>query len=141
MKYFITGGCGFIGTNIALSFKKNLFKEILILDNLTKPSSRENLKILKKNKISFLKIDIAKSKKKIENLIKKHKPKVIIHLAGQVAMSTSLKYPDQDFRGNVLSTINLLESVRKFSTKSKFIFSSTNKVYGDFTNYKYIERK
>ena len=141
MKYFITGGCGFIGTNLALSLGKKNFKKILILDNLSKITANKNLSILKKEKISFIKIDIGKSKQKIEKLIKQHKPRVIFHLAGQVAMSTSLKKPDFDFQGNVLSTINLLESIRKFSKKTILIFSSTNKVYGDLKNFNYIEKK
>ena len=141
MKYFITGGCGFIGTNLALSLGKKNYKKILILDNLSKITANKNLSILKKENISFIKIDIGKSKQKIEKLIKQYKPKVIFHLAGQVAMSTSLKKPDFDFQGNVLSTINLLESIRKFSKKTILIFSSTNKVYGDLKNFNYIEKK
>tara|TARA_B100000787_G_C16196103_1_gene300951 strand:+ start:2679 stop:3716 length:1038 start_codon:yes stop_codon:yes gene_type:complete len=141
MKYFITGGCGFIGTNLALSFNKKNYKDLLILDNLSKPTANKNLSILKKNKISFTKIDIGKSKNKIEELIKKHKPKVIFHLAGQVAMSTSIKKPDYDFQGNVLSTINILEGIRKFSKKTILIFSSTNKVYGDLSNFNYVEKR
>ena len=141
MKYFVTGGCGFIGTNLALSFDKKNYKNILVLDNLSKPTANKNLSILKQNNISFSKIDIAKSQKKIENLIKKFKPKVIFHLAGQVAMSTSLKDPYLDFQGNVQSTINLLEAIRKFSNKTILIFASTNKVYGDLENFNYLENK
>ncbi len=141
MKYFITGGCGFIGTNLALSFNKKSYKDLLVIDNLSKPTANKNLSILKKNEISFTKIDIAKSKNKVENLIKKHKPKVIFHLAGQVAMSTSIKKPYLDFQGNVQSTVNLLEGIRKFSEKTILIFASTNKVYGDLENFDYIEKK
>jgi CDP-paratose 2-epimerase len=141
MKYFVTGGCGFIGTNLALSFDKKDYKNILVLDNLSKPTANKNLSILKKNNISFTKIDIAKSQKKIENIIKKFKPKVIFHLAGQVAMSTSLKNPYLDFQGNIQSTINLLEGIRKFSNKTILIFASTNKVYGDLENFNYLANK
>ena len=140
MKYFITGGCGFIGTNLALSLGKKNFKKILILDNLSKITANKNLSILKKEKISFIKIDIGKSKQKIEKLIKQHKPRVIFHLAGQVAMSTSLKRPDFDFQGNVLSTINLLESIRKFSKKTILIFSSTNILIALSKKFNYIEK-
>ena len=48
MKYFITGGCGFIGTNLALSFNKKKYKDLLILDNLSKLTAKNNLNILKK---------------------------------------------------------------------------------------------
>ena len=141
MKYFITGGCGFIGTNIALSFNKRNYKDLLIIDNLSKPTAKKNLLLLKKNKISFKKIDIAKSKLKIEQLIKKYKPKAIFHLAGQVAMSLSIQNPYDDFNGNVSSTLNILEALRKYSKKTILIYSSTNKVYGDLENYKYSENK
>ena len=135
MKYFVTGGCGFIGTNLALSFSKKRQKDVLILDNLSKTTAKKNLNILKKNKISFTKIDIAKSRNKIESLVKKFKPKVIFHLAGQVAMSTSIKKPYLDFQGNIQSTINLLEAIRKFSDPSKFNHIST----GGGASLKYLQ--
>ena len=141
MKYIITGGCGFVGINLALSFSKNVYKDILVIDNLSKKTAVKNLSLLKKAKISFKKIDIAKSPKKIEKLIKKTKPKVIFHLAGQVAMSTSIKDPYLDFNGNVKSTINILETIRKYSKKTSLIFASSNKVYGDLNNYSYKETK
>ena len=61
MKYIITGGCGFVGINLALSFSKNVYKDILVIDNLSKKTAVKNLSLLKKAKISFKKIDIAKS--------------------------------------------------------------------------------
>ena len=141
MKYLITGGCGFVGINLALSFSKDVYKDILVIDNLSKKTAIKNLDLLKKAKINFKKIDIAKSQKKIENLIKKTKPKVIFHLAGQVAMSTSISDPYLDFSGNVKSTINILESIRKHSKKTSLIYASSNKVYGDLNNYLYKETK
>ncbi len=141
MKYFITGGCGFVGTNLALSFSKNLHKDILVIDNLSKKTSNKNLKLLKKTNINFKKIDIAISKNKVCNLIKRFKPKVIFHLAGQVAMSTSIQDPYFDFNGNVKSTINLLEAIRLYSKKTSLIYASSNKVYGDLNNFKYRETK
>ena len=141
MKYIITGGCGFVGINLALSFSKKVYKDILVVDNLSKKTAVKNLNLLQKAKISFKKIDIGKSPKKIENLIKKTKPKVIFHLAGQVAMSTSIKDPHLDFNGNVKSTINILEAIRKYSNKTSLIFASSNKVYGDLNNFLYKETK
>lgn len=64
MKYFITGGCGFVGINLALSFSKKIQKEITVIDNLSKKTSLKNLNLLKKTKINFVNIDIAVSKKK-----------------------------------------------------------------------------
>ena len=141
MKYIITGGCGFVGINLALSFSKQTYKDILVIDNLSKKTAIKNLSLLKKAKISFKKIDIAKSPNTIQNLIKKTKPKVIFHLAGQVAMSTSIRDPYLDFNGNVKSTINILEGIRKHSKKTSLIFASSNKVYGDLSNFSYKETK
>ncbi len=141
MKYFITGGCGFVGINLALSFSKKNQKDILVIDNLSKKTSVKNLDLLKKTKINFVNIDLAKSKKKINNLIKKFKPRVIFHLAGQVAMSTSIKDPYLDFNGNVKSTINILEAIRLYSKKTSLIFASSNKVYGDLDHISYKEKK
>ena len=141
MKYIITGGCGFVGINLALSFSKQIYKDILVVDNLSKKTAIKNLNLLKKAKISFKKIDIAKSPNTIQTLIKKTKPKVIFHLAGQVAMSTSIRDPYLDFNGNVKSTINILEGIRKHSKKTSLIFASSNKVYGDLSNFSYKETK
>lgn len=141
MKYFITGGCGFVGINLALSFSKKIQKEITVIDNLSKKTSLKNLNLLKKTKINFVNIDIAVSKKKINNLIKKFKPRAIFHLAGQVAMSTSIKDPYLDFNGNVKSTINILEAIRLYSKKTSLIFASSNKVYGDLNHISFKETK
>ena len=64
MKYFITGGCGFVGINLALSFSTKIQKDLLVIDNLSKKTSVKNLNLLKKTKINFS-IDLAKSKKLI----------------------------------------------------------------------------
>ena len=117
------------------------YKDLIVLDNLSKPSAKKNLLFLKKKKILFKKIDIAKSKLEVEKLIRKYKPKAIFHLAGQVAMSSSIHNPINDFHGNVTSTLNILEAIRKFSNRTILIYSSTNKVYGDLENYKYTEKK
>ena len=66
-------------------------------------------------------------------------PDVIFHFAGQVAMTTSIENPYMDFEVNVKGTINVLESVRKYSPKSIVCFSSTNKVYGDLEYLEYDE--
>jgi len=77
----------------------------------------------------------------IERAIKKIKPDVIFHLAGQVAMTTSLANPRKDFEINVIGSLNLLESVRKYSPDTIVMYSSTNKVYGDLENFKYLENE
>jgi CDP-paratose 2-epimerase len=134
MYFLITGGCGFVGTNLALNLLKRR-KKIIIVDNFSKPQSFLNYKFLKNKNIIFFKKNIL-DKKFIFKIIKKYKPNTIFHLAGQVAMSKSLIHPLKDFYDNVVGTVFLLEAVRLFSRKTKIIYASSNKVYGDLINFK-----
>lgn len=141
MKILITGGCGFSGSNIAYQILQNNRDDLFILDNLYRDGSLKNLKWLKENgKFSFIKEDIRFSNQ-IQKVIKKIKPDVIFHLAGQVAMTTSIENPRLDFETNALGTFNMLEGVRKYCPESIFIYSSTNKVYGSLDNLEYKELK
>jgi CDP-paratose 2-epimerase len=140
MKYLITGGCGFLGSNLALEvFSKGV--ELCILDNLYRESSYKNFERLNhKGKFKFIHADI-RNQNDVENTIKSVKPDAIFHLAGQVAMTTSLENPRMDFEVNTLGSLNVLESVRKYSPDSIIIYSSTNKVYGDLNYLKYQEKE
>lgn len=140
MKYLITGGCGFLGSNLALEV---LLKgeELYIFDNLYRENSYKNLEWLKnKGNFKFIHADI-RNLNDVENAIKSIKPDVIFHLAGQVAMTTSLENPRMDFEINTLGSLNMLESVKKYSLDSIIIYSSTNKVYGDLNYLKYQEKE
>mgnify|MGYP001170330583 CR=1 FL=1 len=131
MKYLITGGCGFAGSNLAAEvINKN--EQLFIIDNFYRKGSKSNFNWLKNlGDFTFFEIDIRKSND-IETIIEKIQPDVIFHMCGQVAMTTSIKDPKLDFEINVLGTFNLLEAVRKYSPESIILYSSTNKVYGDF---------
>jgi len=134
MKVLITGGCGFLGTNLASFFLGNK-DQVFIIDALFRKGSSENLDWLKENinskNLNFFKIDIANNKK-VESIFRKYGPfDYVCHVAGQVAMTDSLKHPRRDMRTNIIGTFNILECVRKFSTNSLVAYSSTNKVYGD----------
>jgi len=129
----ITGGAGFIGINSARFFLKKNFK-VFIFDNFSRKGNYQNIKFIKKEKIKkknlkVIKIDII-NKKKIFFYIKKIKPDIILHLAGQVAVTTSVINPQLDFNSNLLGTFNILEACRNFSKETFLIYSSTNKVYG-----------
>ena len=138
MKYLITGGCGFLGSNIASALIKE-GHNLVIFDNLSRFGSYQNLLWLKKQgAFDFIHGDI-RNINDVELLIKEKKPDIIYHLAGQVAMTTSIINPRLDFEVNVCGSFNLLNSVRLFSPNSTIIYSSTNKVYGDLLQYKYIE--
>jgi CDP-paratose 2-epimerase len=131
MKYLITGGCGFAGSNLAAEvINKN--EQLFIIDNFYRKGSKSNFNWLKNlGDFTFFEIDIRNSND-IEPIIEKIQPDVIFHMCGQVAMTTSIKDPKLDFEINVLGTFNLLEAVRKYSPESIILYSSTNKVYGDF---------
>jgi CDP-paratose 2-epimerase len=131
MKYLITGGCGFIGSNLAAEVLKR-GEELFILDNLFRYGSADNLKWLaQKGDFKYYPYDI-RNINDVETVIKEVKPDYIFHLAGQVAMTTSISNPRLDFETNAIGTFNLLDSVRKYSPNSVILYSSTNKVYGDF---------
>ncbi len=138
MKYLITGGCGFLGSNLA---NEVLLRgdELFVFDNLSRTGSELNLAWLKSNGLlNFIHGDI-RNYQDVNRVICQTKPDVIFHLAGQVAMTTSLENPFRDFEINTLGSLNLLEAVRAHSPDATIIYSSTNKVYGDLENLSYIE--
>ena len=131
MRYFITGGCGFLGSNLASEVLKR-GDELFIFDNLYRTGTDLNLSWLKeRGDFKFYKGDI-RCYNDVEFAIRDAKPDVIFHLAGQVAMTTSLENPRFDFEVNVLGGNNVLECVRKYVPDAIVTYSSTNKVYGDF---------
>lgn len=139
MRYLITGGCGFVGSNLAAEVLKRR-EELFIFDNLFRFGSSQNLTWLKEQgEFKYYPFDI-RNYNDIETVVKAVKPDIIFHLAGQVAMSTSLQNPRLDFEINTLGTHNLLEVVRKYSPKSMILYSSTNKVYGDLEYLTYEEK-
>jgi CDP-paratose 2-epimerase len=139
MKILITGGCGFLGSNIASKILSDSTSDLFLIDDLSRFGSELNLKWLKSiGNVNFQNISVS-DQTAIENVIKKIQPNFIFHLAGQVAMTTSIENPRRDFEINALGTLNVLESVRKFSKDTTIIYSSTNKVYGDFSNYSISE--
>lgn len=138
MRYLITGGCGFVGSNLAYEVL-NRNEDLLVLDNLYKRYSEKNLEWLEeKGDFLFFHSDI-RNQNDVEHIISEYKPNVIFHLAGQVAMTTSLGNPRLDFEVNTLGTYNVLEAVRKYSPESIILYSSTNKVYGDLEYLEYEE--
>jgi CDP-paratose 2-epimerase len=131
MKYLITGGCGFIGSNLAAEVLKR-GDELFVFDNLFRFGSSENLQWLRKQgEFKYYPYDI-RNNNDVETVIKEVKPDYIFHLSGQVAMTTSIANPRLDFEINAMGTYNLLDAVRKYSPHSVVLYSSTNKVYGDF---------
>lgn len=138
MKYLITGGCGFIGSNLAAEVLKR-GGELYVFDNLFRFGSSQNLEWLKKQgHFTYYPYDI-RNNNDIETVIKDVKPDYVFHLAGQVAMTTSISNPRLDFEINAMGTFNLLDAIRKYSPETVILYSSTNKVYGDFSDLTFEE--
>ena len=141
-KVLITGSSGLVGSSAVDFFYKKKFK-IFALDNdlrgqiFGKSASTNKIKEHQKEKYSnivFLKQNIANINE-IKKTFENNKFDLIIHTAGQPSHDWSGKNPLQDFNVNAVGTLNLLELTRKNSPKATFIFTSTNKVYGDSPNY------
>ncbi len=138
MKLLITGGCGFLGSNLAVHALK-CGDELVVFDNLYRQGSMANLVWLQQQgKFRFEHGDI-RNQNDISRLVQEVKPDAIFHLAGQVAMTTSIANPRMDFEVNAMGTFNLLEAVRLYSPNTTVIYSSTNKVYGDLEQFTYKE--
>jgi CDP-paratose 2-epimerase len=138
MRYLITGGCGFLGSNLASAIL-NQKDELIVFDSLYRFGSYQNLEWLKtQGDFIFIHGDI-RNANDVERVIRNYKPDIIYHLAGQVAMTTSIENPRMDFEVNAIGTFNLLDAVRIHSPESIIIYSSTNKVYGDLNQFTYKE--
>lgn len=135
----ITGGAGFIGVNSARYFADKGW-EVTVLDNLSRRGTEDNLRWLQdKSPIKFERADI-RDADAMERIVGKVKPDALLHLAAQVAVTTSVTNPREDFEINALGTFNMLEAVRKQSPDSFFINASTNKVYGKMHEVGVVER-
>ena len=144
-KALVTGGAGFIGCNMS----KRLISEgwgVTIYDNLSRPGTASNLAWLKKHgTFKFVKGDLRQAAR-LEAAVKAAgKLDAVFHYAGQVAVTTSVVNPREDFEINALGTFNVLEALRKHLPKSlkgrpALFYSSTNKVYGGMEDIKVVER-
>ena len=122
MKILITGGCGFVGANLAIYLKKKNFK-ISSLDNIARLGSQYNLGLLKINKIKNYKIDISNYNK----LAKLPKFDLIIDCCAEAAVEISKKNIDKVVNTNLIGTVNILKKCK--NDKAKIIFISSSRVY------------
>lgn len=138
MKLLITGGCGFLGSNLA-AHAIHRGDDLVVFDSLYRAGSLENLRWLKGlGAFRHVHGDI-RNQNDITRVVTEFRPDAIFHLAGQVAMTTSIANPRMDFEVNVLGSHNLLEAVRLNCPDAVVVYSSTNKVYGDLEQYAYQE--
>jgi len=131
----VTGGLGFIGSNLVDLLLKKKFK-VINLDKVSYSSNFYNIKDIKDQKnYKFIKCDINNSKK-INNILQKYKPVGIFNLAAETHVDRSIDNPKKFVESNILGVFNLLECFKKFSKKnknSKLIHISTDEVYGDIS--------
>ena len=138
MKILVTGGLGFIGSHTVVELAKANF-EIVIVDNLynSKEDVLQKLEKITGRKLKLYKYDLC-NKEKIEEIFKENQIDAVIHFAGYKAVGESVKEPLMYNSNNLISTLNLLEIMKKYNVK-KFIFSSSATVYGQQKTSKYTE--
>jgi CDP-paratose 2-epimerase len=132
-RVLVTGGAGFIGSNLAdrLAFEGH---EVVVFDALVRAGVERNLAWLKArhgSKIVHIAADTRDARAVAEAV---GKAEAVFHLAAQVAVTTSLVDPVEDFEVNVQGALNILEAVRRKGKRTPVIFASTNKVYGDLAD-------
>ncbi len=137
--YLVTGGAGFIGSNYVTRLIRR-GEDVTIYDNLSRPGSKLN--------INWLRQEYGNSFKLVESDIRNFDAvskaaslaDVIVHLAAQVAVTTSVVNPREDFEINALGTFNVVEAARLSGKKPVILYASTNKVYGGMEEVKTVEK-
>lgn len=135
----ITGGAGFIGVNYASRLIAR-GSEVIIYDNLSRKGTPRNVAWLRdsygEDSFELIEADILDARRLAEAV---RDVDLVIHLAAQVAVTTSVVDPRSDFEINALGTFNVLEAARESDRKPLLIYASTNKVYGDLENIRVAE--
>jgi CDP-paratose 2-epimerase len=138
--YFVTGGAGFIGSN----YVERLLtrgEKVTVYDNLSRAGAPRNLKWLQeKFGASAFELVVGDIRDAGQLMVSAREADIIVHLAGQVAVTTSVVKPREDFEINALGTFNVLEAARLNGRNPIFLYSSTNKVYGGMEEVNVVER-
>jgi len=140
-KLLVTGSAGLIGSECVRFFSKKGFQVLGIDNNMRKAFFGEEASVEWNNnrlieevkEYTYYNIDI-RNREEIEKLFKENKFDLMIHTAAQPSHDWAAKDPFLDFSVNALGTLNLLDNFRMYSPEAVFIFTSTNKVYGDRPN-------
>ena len=140
MNIFITGGAGFIGCNLAA---RHLGRgdRVVIFDNLSRPRTEHNLEWLSSqfgnSGLAVIRGDVRDFTGLVEAM-RAARPDLVAHLAAQVAVTTSIKNPREDFEINALGTFNVLEAARQLPIPPAVFYASTNKVYGGMEDVRVV---
>jgi CDP-paratose 2-epimerase len=140
MKTIITGGAGFIGSNAASRYLQR-GAHVVVVDNLSREGVQRNLDWLQgRGSLEFVKLDV-RDGAELARLFRQHRDADrVLHLAAQVAVTTSVTAPREDFEINALGTFNVLEAMRAAGMTAPILYSSTNKVYGEMTEVGVVEK-
>ena len=139
MSVLITGGLGFIGCNAARRFMSR-GEDVLVLDNFSRPGSLQNMEWLRsQGPVKVIGIDI-RDGARLRDIFRQHRDiTLVLHLAAQVAVTSSVLDPRTDFEVNALGTLNVLEAMRVSEVDASLIYSSTNKVYGQMEDLEIVD--
>jgi CDP-paratose 2-epimerase len=132
-RILITGGAGFLGVNAASHFA-GLGWQVRLLDNLSRANTDRNLEWIRRTQpkaVEFIRADV-RNRAALDKAVERQD--AVLHLAAQVAVTTSVQDPTADFEINAGGTVNLLEAVRTHAPEAAVVYASTNKVYGELTN-------
>jgi CDP-paratose 2-epimerase len=140
VRYLITGGCGFIGSSFAARLLAR-GDSVVLFDNLSRKGTVDNLEHLRAlhPQVEFVRGDIVSDMRALASLV--DRVDAVYHLAGQVAVTTSIVDPRHDFEVNALGTLNVLEAIRLSDRKPPILYASTNKVYGEMNAARIAERE
>ena len=130
MTVIVTGAAGFIGCHAAARFRDR-GAHVVAVDNLSRPGAAQNLEWLRAGgDVTFVEADIRDADAMLGLVAAHPGTDLVLHAAGQVAVTTSVANPRLDFEVNALGTFNVLEAVRQRAPEATFFLTSTNKVYG-----------
>jgi CDP-glucose 4,6-dehydratase len=130
-KILVTGGAGFIGSNLVNELIEQNHK-VVVIDDLSS-GKKENIN----KKAKFYKVDIRS--KKIEEIFKKEKPQIVFHLAARALVEDAFKNPREAIDVNVMGTVNILEACRRQKGIESIVVASSDKAYGKSINLPYKE--
>ena len=138
-RFIVTGGYGFIGSNlIKLLIKKNF--KVINIDNLSYSAQKYNLKGIGAKNYLFKKVDI-NNKKEVVKILNKYKPHGIFNLAADTHVDRSIDDSFNFIKNNILGVYNLLEAIKEYSKKIRLVHISTDEVYGDILGSKRSNEK
>ncbi len=137
MTVLVTGGAGFIGSNLADALARD-GHDVIVYDALSRPGVERNLAWLQSNHGAKIEPIVADIRDEDRLAAAVARADCVFHMAAQVAVTTSLVDPRDDYAVNLAATLGLLEALRTRSPATPLIFASTNKVYGDLADLDFI---